>query len=145
MRNRLLCLALLLCGLAGARAQFGSFADVPIEINAEETRLEEGIAVAEGNVVIRYGTILIYSDLAQYNPDTRDVLVTGNVRLYRDGQLFTGERALYNLETKRLSAADFRGEFAPFRFAGESMNSLGGNAYLIKEGLFSTSDNSKQD
>jgi lipopolysaccharide assembly outer membrane protein LptD (OstA) len=145
MRKSFLCLALLLCGLVGAQAQFGSFADVPIEINAEETRLEEGIAVAEGNVVIRYGTILIYSDLAQYNPDTRDVLVTGNVRLYRDGQLFTGERALYNLETKRLSAADFRGEFAPFRFAGESLNSMGGNAYLIKEGLFSTSDNSKLD
>lgn len=145
MRKLLPFLALLFVAVAGARAQFGSFADVPIEINSEETRLEAGLAVAEKNVVIRYGEILIYCDFAQYNPDTRDVLVQGNVRIYREGQLFTGERALYNLETKRLSGADFRGEFAPFRFAGESVSSLGNNAYFVKDGIFTTSDNSKAD
>src|SRR6478736_6117720 len=107
MRYLLSLIALLFVGTSGARAQFGSFADVPIEINAEETRLEAGMAVADKNVVIRYGEILIYCDMAQYNPDTRDVLATGNVRIYREGMLFTGERALYNLETKRLSGADF--------------------------------------
>jgi len=146
MRKFIVCLALALTGLlTGARAQFGSFADVPIEINAEETRIEGGIAVADRNVVIRYGTVLIYSDYAQYNPDTRDVLVQGNVRIYREGQLFTGDRALYNLETKRLDASDFRGEFLPFRFAGDSLSTLGSNGYLIKDGIFTTSDNSKAD
>lgn len=145
MKRLLAALALMILSIAGARAQIGSFGDFPIEINAEETRLESGIAVAEGNVVIQYGTILIYCDFAQYNPDTRDVLVQGNVRLYRDGQLFTGDRALYNLETKRLSAADFRGHFIPFAFAGDTLSSLGGNAYLVKDGIFTTSDNSKPD
>jgi LPS-assembly protein len=145
MRKFITFLACVLAGLAGARAQFGSFSDVPIEINAQETRIEGGVAVADRDVVIRYGEVLIYCDYAQYNPDTRDVLTTGNVRIYREGQLFTGERALYNLETKRLSAADFRGEFTPFRFAGESLSSLGSNTYLIKDGIFSTSDNSKLD
>ncbi len=145
MRIFLVCAALLLAGMAGARAQFSSFADVPIEINADETRIEGGVAIAERDVVIRYGTVLIYADYAQYNPDTRDVLVNGNVRIYRDGQLFTGDRALYNLETKRLDASDFRGEFTPFRFAGDSLSTLGNNAYLIKDGIFSTSDNSKMD
>src|SRR5690349_5540174 len=106
MRKFITFLACLLAGWTGARAQFGNFSDVPIEINAQETRLEGGLAVADRDVVIRYGEVLIYCDFAQYNPDTRDVLVTGNVRIYREGQLFTGERALYNLETKRLSAAD---------------------------------------
>lgn len=145
MRTFLVCVALLFAGMAGARAQFSSFADVPIEINADETRIEGGVAIAEHNVVIRYGTVLIYADYAQYNPDTRDVLVNGNVRIYREGQLFTGDRALYNLETKRLDAADFRGEFTPFRFAGDSLSSMGNNAYLIKDGIFTTSDNSKAD
>lgn len=145
MKMLFVCLALLLAGIGGARAQFGSFADVPIEINAEETRIEGGIAIAEQHVVIRYGGTLIYADFAQYNPETRDVLVQGNVRIYREGQLFTGDRALYNLETKQLNAADFRGEFTPFRFAGDSLNSLGNNAYLIKDGIFTTSDNSKAD
>src|SRR4030095_9941297 len=103
------------------------------------------LAIAERNVLIRYGTTTIYCDYAQYNPTTRDVLVQGNVRMYRDGRLFSGDRALYNLETKTLSTAAFRGDFAPFRFAGESVGTLGSNAYFVKEGLFTTSDNSKPD
>lgn len=145
MRKLLAIIALGMISIAGARAQFGNFGDVPIEINSEDAHAEEGVAIAEGNVVIRYGEILIYCDYAQYNQDTRDILVQGNVRLYRNGQLFTGERALYNLETKRLNAADFRGDFIPFRFAGQSLSTLGSNAYLIKDGIFTTSDSSKPD
>jgi LPS-assembly protein len=137
--------ALLLIGLAGARAQFGSFGDVPIEINAEETRFEGGIAVAEGNVVIRYAETTLYCDYAQYNPDTHDVLVSGNVRIFRGSQVFSGERAIYNLETKALTAADFRGSFTPFQFGGETLGTLTANAYRVQNGLFTTSDNSKPD
>jgi LPS-assembly protein len=146
MRKLFATLALCLISLVSAHAQFGSFGDIPIEINAEETgEVVDNVVTFNRNVVVRYDDILLYADFAQYNLDTRDVLVSGNVRLYRDGQLFTGERAIYNLETKRLTAADFRGEFIPFRFAGDSFSTLGSNAYLIKEGIFTTSDNSKPD
>jgi LPS-assembly protein len=145
MKKLLVLLALMAFSVSGARAQLGSFGDFPIEINAEETRLEAGLAVADRNVVIHYGSILIYCDYAQYNPDTRDVLVQGNVRLYRDGNLFTGERALYNLESKHLTGADFRGEFTPLEFAGDTFSSMGGNAYMVKDGIFTTSDSSKPD
>ena len=145
MRRPLLFFAMLLLFATGARAQFGSFGDVPIEITAEETRMEAGLAVAEQNVMIRYGTTTIYCDYAQYNPETRDVLVQGNVRIYREGRVFTGDRALYNLETKVLNAAEFRGDFAPFRFGGSSLGTLGNNNYVVKDGIFTTSDNSKPD
>lgn len=145
MKRLLLLLTLCLMAASGARAQFGSFGDIPIEITSESTRMAGGLAIAEQNVVIRYGDTAIYCDYAQYNPDTRDVLLTGNVRIYRDGRLFTAERALYNLETKVLNTADFRGEAMPFRFGGDSLSTLGSNAYLVKEGLFTTSDSSKPD
>src|SRR4051794_3227684 len=110
-----LVLAFLLCALPQARGQFGSFGDIPIESNAEETRFEGGLAIAEGNVLIRYGTVTIYAGYGQYNPDTHDVLVTGNVRIFRGDEvthgkggaspvqnetvspskLFIGERAIY--------------------------------------------------
>src|SRR5688500_10487083 len=109
MKRLLLLLALSLMVVSGARAQFGSFSDVPIEITSESSRMEGGLAIAEQNVIIRYGETAIYCDYAQYNPDTRDVLLSGNVRIYRDSRLFTAERALYNLETKVLNTADFRG------------------------------------
>lgn len=145
-----------------ALAQFGSFGDVPIEINAEETRFESGVAVAEGNVIIQYASTTIYCDHAEYNPDTRDVLVRGNVRIYREpeqaatpaqqrgsnvstGQLFVGERAVYNLETKQLHAADFRGDFYPFKFSADSFSTIGANAYQAKNAVFTTSDSAKPD
>lgn len=141
----LLLFAFLICALSPAQAQFEGLGDVPVEINAEDTRFEGGVAIAEGNVIIRYAATSIYCDYAQYNPDTRDVLVSGNVRIFRDTQVFTGERAVYNLETKSLTAADFRGSFAPFGFAGDTLGTLGANAYIVKEGVFTTSDNSKPD
>ncbi len=144
MKRLLLLLALSLLGVSGARAQFGSFGAIPIEITSEATRMEGGLAIAEQNVIIRYAETTIYCDYAQYNPDTRDVLLVGNVRIYKDGRLFTAERALYNLETKILNTADFRGEVHPFQFSGDSLSTVG-SGYLVKDGIFTTSDNSKPD
>ena len=145
MKKLLLSLALLFVSLGGAWAQFGSFGDIPIEITSESTRVENGLAIAEQNVVIRYKDTAIYCDYGQYNPDTRDLFLSGNVRIYREGKLFTAERALYNLESKVFNTADFQGETLPFRFGGASLSTLGSNAYLVKDGLFTTSDSSKPD
>ena len=145
MKKLLLSLALASLGLGAAQAQFGSFGDIPIEITSESTRVENGLAIAEDNVVIRYKDTAIYCDYGQYNPETRDVYLSGGVRMYREGRLFTAERALYNLETKVFSTADFQGEATPFRFGGGHLSTLGTNAYLVKDGLFTTSDSSKPD
>ena len=146
MKIRHLLFVLALVGAQSARAQFGSFGDVPIEITADgETRFMGGVAVAENNVVIHYGTISIYADYAQYNPDTRDVLVIGNVRIYRDGHLFVGERALYNLESKLLRTGEFRSASFPYFFEGESVSSLGGNAFQVIGASVTTSDSSHPD
>ena len=148
MKKLLLSITLVLASFGAARAQLGglgSFGDSPIEITSETTRVENGIAIAEQNVIIRYGETEIYCDYAQYHPDTRDVFLSGNVRLYREGRLFTAERALYNLETKIFSTSDFQGEALPFRFGGDSLSTLGSNAYLVKNGVFTTSDSSEPD
>jgi lipopolysaccharide assembly outer membrane protein LptD (OstA) len=119
--------ALFVVCVVGARGQLSGFGDVPIEISAESTYRDPvtHIAHADDNVVIGYGEIRIYCDHAQYNDETRDVLVEGNVRIFRDGRLFVGERAIYNLETKVLNAAVIRGDVAPFRFQGQSLGTLG--------------------
>lgn len=147
MNNRLVFLALMLLGASSALAQFGSFGDVPIELTADgETRFVGGVAVAENNVIIHYGSTSIYADYVQYNPETRDVLAIGNVRIYRDGRLIEGDRALYNLETKLLRTADFRSGMVPFYAKAETANSLNvGSGYEVKNVIATTSDSSKPD
>src|SRR5580698_4815678 len=62
---------------------------VPVEINSQQTRFEGGVAVAEGDVVVRYADVTIYCDYAEYNPDTHDIFLRGNVRFYRERYAFT--------------------------------------------------------
>ena len=70
---------LIVCLLAIApylHAQFGNFGDSPVEITADgNTRFDQGVAIAEDNVQIHYGKYSIFCDYAEYNPDTRDVLL----------------------------------------------------------------------
>ncbi len=146
MRKLFLILLLIASGLTAANAQFTSFGKFPVDIvSDQETRFVGGVAVAEQNVVIRYRDTTIYADYAEYNDDTRDVLVRGNVRIYREGHTFVGDRAVYNLETKQLRAANFRGDFFPFRFTSEALTSMGTNEYLLKNASLTTSDSSKPD
>ncbi len=149
MRFCLRLLLILLLPAAFCRGQIeeeAGFSGSPVEIEADGgTRFEGGIAVAEDNVTIRYGDTLIYADYAQYNPDTRDIFVKGNVRIYRQGQIFSGDRAVYNLDTKLLRAANFTGGMYPIHFHGQNVTSNGGREIKIRNGIFTTSDSSKPD
>lgn len=142
-------LSILFCAFCGgsiALAQFGNFGDKPIEIEADSNQgFEGGVGRAEGNVTIAYGDTIIHSDYAEYNSDTRDVFLQGNVRIYRNGTPLTADRGIYNLETKRFSTANFRSDLFPMRFFGDSLGSLGPNEYKVQNGSFTTSDSSAPD
>ena len=56
---------------------------IPVEISSGATRFEGGVAIAENDVVIRYGDVTIYCDYAEYNPDTHDIVLRGHVRFFR--------------------------------------------------------------
>lgn len=129
-----------------ARAQFGSFGDVPVEITADgNTRFEEGVAIAEDNVQIHYGEYSIYCDYAEYNPETRDILLVGNIRLYTKKQVLTGQRALFNLETKQMRALELSGSNYPMLFHAFNFRALSQREFRVRDGLFTTDDSSQPD
>jgi len=129
-----------------ALAQFGSFGDAPVEITADgNTRFEGGVAVAEDNVQIHYGDYSIYCDYAEYNPDTRDVLLVGNIRLYTPNEVLTGQRALFNLETKQMRALEFNGARAPLFFNAFSFQAASAREFRVKDATATTDDSSMPD
>jgi LPS-assembly protein len=123
----------------------GTAGPIPVEINSEQTRFEGGIAVAEGDVVIRYSDVTIYCDYSEYDPDTHEIVLRGNVRLYREKYAFTADRAIYNLQTKQLKMSDFGGPKQPFQVTGDTVVSLKENEYTVLNGFITTSDSSKPD
>ena len=144
--RRLLGVLIWLGATVCASAQFGSFGDVPVEITADgNTRFEGGVAIAEDNVQIHYGDYSIYCDYAEYNPDTRDVLLIGNIRLYTPKEVLTGQRSLFNLETKQMRALEFSGAHYPMFFHAFSLRAPSVNEFRVKDAIFTADDSSKPD
>ena len=113
----------------------------PIEITSTgQTTYENGLATARDNVAIHIGDTDIYSDFAQYNSQKHEVFVEGHVRIYRDVNLYTGERAVYNIDTKEVRAEEMRSQYDPYFVSGKKISSMAENAYLIQDGIFTTHD-----
>lgn len=129
-----------------ARAQFGSFTDVPVEIRADgETRFVDGVAVAENNVQIHFRGTDIYCDHAEYNPETREALLVGNIRIYNDGKILNGQRAVYNMESRQIRALDFEGGDQIFKFSTVSMRAPTLKQFRARSLTLTTSDSSEPD
>jgi lipopolysaccharide assembly outer membrane protein LptD (OstA) len=118
---------------------------VPLEINSVNTYYRGGIAIADIDVVIRYGDATMYCDHAEYNADSRDIFLKGNVKFFRGRYAFFADRAVYNTLTKELKMADFGGPKQPFEVVGDDLLSLTENQYTIFNGFITTSDTSKPD
>src|SRR5436305_15310306 len=105
MRTLVLLLAALVVSGALVEGEIKTPQNAPIEITSTgETTYENGLATARDNVAIHIGNTDIYADYAQYNPATHEVLLRGNVRIYRDTRLYIDESGIYNSETKKIKA-----------------------------------------
>lgn len=126
------------------RAQFDSGFGA-FSITGEQSQLENGIASYEGNVQILLEDVAIYTDYAEYNPDTRDVLLIGNIRIYTEDNLFTGQRALYNLDSRQIRALEFSGEYYPLKFRALSLRAPSFREFRVQDATFTTDDSSQPD
>ena len=135
-------LALAAASTAPLCAQSGERARAPLQIEALSTRSEGNLAIAEGNVVISFGDTVLYCNFAQYDVTTRDVLVSGDVRVYRGDKIFSGDRAIYNLDTKHISGAEFRTAAGPFLAQAHAITSTGSESLEVSRGLFTTDNTS---
>ncbi len=147
MRKPLLSLLGLAFFVLPAHAQLGgSFTDVPVEIRADgETRFVGGVAVAENNVQIHFQGTDIYCDYAEYNPETREVLLVGNIRIYNEDRVLTGQRAVYNMESRQIRALDFDGGDQMIKFSTLSMRAPTLREFRARSLKLTTSDSSEPD
>jgi len=124
-----------------AEGQIKTPEGAPIEITSTgETNYEAGLATARDNVAIHVGDTDIYSDFAQYNPKTHEILTEGHVRIYRDISFYIADRAIYNTETKQIRATNMRTAQDPFFVSGEGISEISENGYLVNNGSFTTHD-----
>src|SRR5947207_12492272 len=141
MRTLVLLIATLLASAGLIHGEIKTPENAPIEITSTgETTYENGLATARDNVAIHVGDTDIYADYAQYNPNTHDVELRGHVRIYRDVTFYLVDSGIYNVNTKQLRAINAQTESAPYFLSGENVTEISENAYLIKNGTFTTHD-----
>ena len=141
MPKKLPLIILLLSAAGWARAELTTPHDLPVEITASgETRYENGIAIANDNVAIHFGDSDIYGDHARYNSATHEVFMEGNVRIYRGVNLYVGENAIYNLDTKQIRAANMQADYPPWLISGGDVLAPTSGEFVIKNGTLTTHD-----
>ncbi len=138
-------MTLFLCpviGMSRLGAKESEETRAPIQIESRETAKEGNLAIAKGDVVISVGDTTIYCDYAQCDLVTRDVLVSGDVRIYRGEKIFLGDRAVYNLDSKKITGSEFRTSAGPFLAQAHSLISTSSDAFEATHGMFTTDNTS---
>ena len=110
-----------------------------IESRTEVQRIGH-LAVAKGDVIISFGDTTIYCDYAQYDQQTRDVMVSGDVRIFRGGKIFAGDRAIYNLDSKKLNGSDFRASSGPLMAHAHGFAAVGKDTFEIAGATLTADD-----
>src|SRR6476469_6890398 len=145
MRRLALTVFLGICAGASAFGQAGTEKQ-PMQITATgETKYENGLATAHGNVAMHTGDADIYADSVRYNPTTHEVVADGHVRIYRTAGTFVGERAIYNTETKEIKAVNIKTDKDPYLVSGTTVNTISEGAFMVSKGAFTTHDSDKPD
>src|SRR5205814_8548080 len=72
-------------------------------------------------------------------------VVEGPVRLSRAGGIFVGDRAMYNIDTKKIQAVAIRTDKSPYLVGGENVTTISEGAFLVSKGTFTTHDSSNPD
>jgi lipopolysaccharide export system protein LptA len=114
-------------------------APLQIESRTEVQRIGH-LAVAKGDVILSFGDTTIYCDYAQYDQQTRDVMVSGDVRIFRGGKIFAGDRAIYNLDSKKLNGSDFRASSGPLMAHAHGFAAVGKDTFEIAGATLTADD-----
>jgi LPS-assembly protein len=147
MRTRAANLFFLLSAAARlSAADFETPQNQPVEITSSgETRYENGIAIAHGDVAVHFGDTDIYADSARYDSQKHEVSAEGHVRIYRENKLYIAERGTYNLDTKEIHAETLRTSSDPYLLAGHTLQGFPDGHYEVQNGNFTTDDSSDPD
>ena len=123
--------------------------DAPWEITARKLTYlqEEGIYVAEGDVVVRKGGQTLSADRARYSEKTGVIEVQGNVVLESNGDILRAREGVFNLQTQtgRVSGGHLFLKENNYHISGESMEKTGPDTYVIQDCRVTTCDGEKPD
>lgn len=102
---------------------------------------QTGMATAINGVLVRYDGAVLTAQKATVNQTTGEVLAEGNVRIENEGQVWKGERFIYNFRTRQLSTGEFRTGQPPYFISGLGVaHATSNGVYTATNAVFTTDD-----
>src|SRR5438128_2487460 len=142
-----LCLeiAFLLLALAGVALGAEQPQEIIIENLTPQSEViydySKGIGWGTNGVIIRYTNAVLTAHAAMVNIDSGEAQAEGDVTLQRQGEIWRGERLLYNFKTHEMQAEHFRTGRMPFFAAGENLSiNTTNKTYVLSGALLTTDD-----
>ena len=137
-----LCWLALLCAtsvMRGAEAPATLIVE-PLGTGEFDFNPQTGVATATNGVVVRSGKATLTASKVTVDQTGGDVLAEGNVCIEHDSQIWTGERLIYNFQTRQISTAHFKTGQRPFFLSGEGVDSTGTNQFYVATNAVLTTD-----
>ena len=116
--------------------------DAPVHMTADTLSYDEetGIAVAEGNVELAFGTRTMRADRVRYDSTTGEADLSGKVRYKDADEEFSFDRITINLdsETGVLYNGTIRISSSNYLIASRKIEKTGKSSFLIEKGMLTT-------
>ena len=116
--------------------------DAPVHMTADTLNYDEdtGIAVAEGNVELAFGTRTMRADRVRYDSTTGEADLSGKVRYKDVDEEFAFDRITINLdsETGVLYKGTIRISSSNYQIASQKIEKTGKSTFLIEKGTLTT-------
>ncbi len=116
--------------------------DAPVHMTADTLSYDEdtGIAVAEGNVEMAFGTRTMRADRVRYDSTTGEADLSGKVRYKDADEEFAFDRITINLdsETGILYNGTIRISSSNYLIASQKIEKTGKSTFLIEKGMLTT-------
>jgi len=121
---------------AGAQEQIVVRAD-----NLQHEQIED-VITATGKVELEWGASRLYADMARYYRDKAVIEADGKVRVFKNGDMLTGDSVRLNLESKTgsISNGTIFIKTNNLHFAGNKIEKSGEQEYRIDRGSVTTCD-----
>ena len=116
--------------------------DAPVNLTADTLSYDEetGVAVAEGNVELAFGTRTMRADRIRYDSATGEADLSGKVRYKDADEEFAFDRITINLdsETGVLYNGTIRISSSNYLIASRKIEKTGKSSFLIEKGMLTT-------
>ncbi|MDH4198040.1 MAG: LPS assembly protein LptD [Candidatus Aminicenantes bacterium] len=113
--------------------------DKEVRIISGGLKRDKELVIAEKDVEIQYGDLELFADRAEYNSETKDVLVEGNVVIRMPKEVISAERAVGNLETRMFRIEKAFGMVQPTVFyRAQEIDRQDPNLYALRKASLTT-------